>query len=201
MVLRRPFIQNGADLSASAPFTIGRDRLAYNPASGETSSLYHGPADFESYASTMGFKPGTPEYRAAAQDFVLRGNGPTAYSNDTKLDDYRTGNRITVEGVRQGNRIGLEGVRQHDRIGLEGVREGNRVAVEGVRQGNRVGLEGVRQGDRMTVRGSPSYHDLHSTPRRGAGESRPVVATPEAAMRLPSGTRFRTPDGAVKVRP
>lgn len=33
------------------------------------------------------------------------------------------------------------------------------------------------------------------------GADMPTVATPDEAMRLPSGTRFRTPDGRVKVRP
>ncbi|MEW9838001.1 hypothetical protein [Mesorhizobium marinum] len=33
------------------------------------------------------------------------------------------------------------------------------------------------------------------------GDDLPTVATPEEAMQLPSGTRFRTPDGRVKVRP
>lgn len=108
--------QNGADLDAAAPFTIGRDRLSYNPATGKMESLYHGPADWESYASTLGLEPGSQAYMDAAKDYVLRSNGPTAYANDIGLDDHRTGNRLKVENVRQGNRVSLEGVRQHNRI-------------------------------------------------------------------------------------
>jgi len=35
----------------------------------------------------------------------------------------------------------------------------------------------------------------------GANASLPLVRTPAEAMKLPKGTRFRTPDGQVKVRP
>lgn len=35
----------------------------------------------------------------------------------------------------------------------------------------------------------------------GAQSDIPTVSTPEEAMQLPSGTRFRTPDGRLKVRP
>jgi hypothetical protein len=89
---------------------------------------------FEQYARAQGLKPGTAEYRAALQDYVLRGQGPTAYEN-----------RERMEGVEQGNRVQLEGVRQGGRVALEGVRQGNRVALEGVRQGNRESLVDKRE--------------------------------------------------------
>lgn len=139
--------QNGADLRAAAPFTIGRDRLRYDPATGQTTSIYHGPAEFETYAQSLGLQPGTPKYNQAAQDYVLRGNGPTALANDQALDDYRTGNRRTLENQRQGNRVSLEGIRQ----------------------GNRRDLEGVRQGNRITTRQTPTYRDQHGVPGRGGG--------------------------------
>jgi hypothetical protein len=171
--------QNEADLRAAEPFTNGRNRLDYNPATGEVTTLYAGPADYQSYASNLDLTAGTPAYNAAMQDYVLRANGPTALANDETLDDYRTGNRLRVEDTRQANRIGLEGQRQR----------------------NRIGLEGVRQDNRMTTRATPTYRETHPSPRRGSGGALPVVKTPEEAMRLPPGTHFRTPDGRVKVRP
>lgn len=113
--------QNSADLSASAPFTIGRSRLQFNPGTGSVDTLYDGPADFEDYATAQGLEPGTEDYFNAVEDYVLRGNGPTALAYDKQLDDYRTGNRRSLETMRQGNRIALEGVRQGNRVGLRGV--------------------------------------------------------------------------------
>jgi hypothetical protein len=101
--------QNGADLNASAPFTIGRDRLTYDPATGETASIYHGAPDFEEYARLQGLQPGTPGYNTAMVDYVLRANGPTALQGDRDLEALRSGNRLKLEDVRQGNRMELRG--------------------------------------------------------------------------------------------
>lgn len=107
--------QNEADLSASAPFTIGRDRLAYDPASGQVTNLYHGPQDFELYAQQLGAEPGSPEYFKAVEDYVLRSSGPSALERDTELDDHRTANDASLERLRYGNRVGLEDHRQVNR--------------------------------------------------------------------------------------
>lgn len=157
--------QNGADLDASAPFTIGRNRMQYDPMTGQVRPLYQGSADFGDYAAAQGLEPGTPEYFSAVEDYVLRGNGPTAFSFDKALDDHRTGNRLKLEGVRQGNRVSLEG---------------------------------VKQGNRVKLRGIPTYRDTHSGGGRAA---MPTVSSPEEAMKLPPGTKFKTPDGQVRVRP
>lgn len=161
--------QNEADLKASNPYTIGRSRLAYNPASGTTETQYKGNADFEDYAAAQGLKAGTPEYFGAVTDYVLRANGPTALRNDMTIDDHRTGNRSRLETLRQGNRVSLER---------------------------------VQQGNRVSLRGTPTYRDLNP---RTAGAPRigdiPVMSSPQEAMKLPPGTKFRTPDGQVKVRP
>jgi len=113
--------QNGADLTAAQPFTIGRDRLRYDPQTGQTASIYHGPADFEDYAQKMGFEPGTPEYVHAAQDYILRGNGPTAVGLDMSLDNHRTGNRSTLENQRFQNRSSLQQQGQQGRETLRGL--------------------------------------------------------------------------------
>ena len=113
--------QNGADLRASAPRVIGRSMVQYDPTTGGVDEVYNGPEDFETYAQTQGLEPGSQEYFDAVQDYVLKGDGPTAYQHDKGLDDYRTGNRLKVEGVRQGNRMGLEGVRQGNRVATRGL--------------------------------------------------------------------------------
>ena len=113
--------QNGADLRASAPRVIGRSMVQYDPNSGSVGELYDGAEDFETYAATQGLEPGTQEYFDAVQDYVLKSDGPTAYQHDRGLDDYRTGNRLKIEGVRQGNRMGLEGVRQNNRVATHGL--------------------------------------------------------------------------------
>lgn len=126
--------QNEADLRAANPFTIGRERVAYDPSTGEANVLYRGRQDAEIYADSLGFERGSEEWNAAAEDFVLRGSGPSAHSRDLELDDYRTAN---------------------DR-GLEGYRQQNRLEMERARQGNRVVMEDRRQGNRMSLRQTPS---------------------------------------------
>jgi hypothetical protein len=160
--------QNAADLQAAQPFTLGRSRYRFDPATGQTTTLQTAPMDFETYASSQGFEPGSPEYNAAAQDYILRGNGPTAVGLDASLDDYRTGNRMRLETQRAGNRSALEG---------------------------------QRQAGRSSLRSMPTYRDLHPSAGGSRGSSIPTVKTPQEAMALPPGTKFRTPDGRLKVRP
>lgn len=75
--------------------------------------------------------------------------------------------------------------------GLEAYRQDNRVSLEELRQRGRSTMEDARQQNRLTLRKTPS-----------AGRAAIVnVSTPQEAKRLPTGTRFRTPDGQVKVRP
>lgn len=108
--------QKDADVRAAAPFSSGRDRVRYDPATGTSEVIYDGPEDFETYAQQLGYEPGSPEYFTAVEDYVLRSNGPTAYGYDIGLDDHRTGNRAKLEGVRQSNRVSLEASRQRNRL-------------------------------------------------------------------------------------
>lgn len=163
--------QNEADLGASVPFTIGRDRVQFNPSTGQSEVLYDGPEDFELYAAELGLEPGSDAYFRAVEDYVLRSSGPSAHARDKELDDYRTGNDVRMENLRFGNRQRMEGLRQGNR--LETIR--SRPAPLG-RGGGR---DAAGQG----------------------GGSLPVVSSPAEAARLPKGTRFRTPDGRVKVVP
>ncbi len=163
--------QNEADLRASAPFTIGRRRVGFNPATGQSEVLYDGPQDFELYASELGLEPGTDAYFKAVEDYVLRSSGPSAHTRDLALDDYRTANDVRMEGLRFGNRQKLEGLRQ-----------GNRLEV-------------------MRNRPAPLLRGGGRAEAGQGGDGLPVVSSPAEAARLPKGTRFRTPDGRVKVVP
>lgn len=110
--------QNEADLRTSAPYTIGRERLGYNPATGETDVLYRGRQDAEVYADTLGFDRSSEEWNAAVEDYVLKSSGPSAHARDMEIDDYRTGNDRELEQLRYGNRVGLENLRQGNRLQL-----------------------------------------------------------------------------------
>jgi hypothetical protein len=145
-------------------FSGNEDQVRFDPASGQATRVYDAPQDFEDYAAAGGLTPGTPEYFRAVEDYVLRGNGPTAFKYDRDLEAIKNAQRITLEAERQRNRT--------------------------------------------TLRGTPSYRDLNPPPPRAAAprsgparQSLPVVGSPAEAMKLPSGTRFKTPDGKVKVRP
>ena len=119
--------QNEADLRAADPFTIGRSRLAYNPATGQTNALYTGPQDSALYAQDLGLEPGTKDYFEAVEDYVLRGSGPSAHERDIEMDDLRTENDRGLESFRQGNRVSLERMRQRGRLSMEDERQGNRM--------------------------------------------------------------------------
>ncbi|KNH03091.1 hypothetical protein J121_2870 [Qipengyuania citrea LAMA 915] len=117
--------QSEADLRAANPFTIGRERLAYDPATGETSVQYRGRQDAEIYADTLGFDRGSEEWGAAVEDYVLRSSGPSAHMRDMEIDDHRTGNDRMLEGFRQRNRMEMEGARQSNRRGMVDYRNAN----------------------------------------------------------------------------
>ena len=82
----------------------GRDRVRMNPATGQADVVYNGLEDFDEYAVSMGYEPGTDEYETAVTDYVLRGNGPTALGIDKQLDDYRTNNNQRLDDYRTVNR-------------------------------------------------------------------------------------------------
>lgn len=159
--------QNQADLRAADPFTVGRSRVVYDPATGQSNVIYRGPQDFEEYAKDLGLEPGSPEYFKAVEDYVLKGSGPSAHSRDIELDDHRTGNDRSLEAFRQQGRT----------------------AMETMRQGNRRGMVDYRNANPPPAR------------TRAPRENIATVASPQEAMKLPSGTKFRGPDGKVRIRP
>lgn len=102
-------MQERARIDASKPdyFTVGRNRVRYDPTTNQSQTVYEAPADFEEYAGVLGLQPGTDEYNEAVQDYVLRANGPTAQEGREGLEGLRQDNRISLEGVRQDNRMTL----------------------------------------------------------------------------------------------
>lgn len=53
--------------------------------------------EWQTYANTFG-QPGTPEWTAAARDYVLRGNGPTALAGRTDLKQVAPGKAPSMGG-------------------------------------------------------------------------------------------------------
>lgn len=136
------------------------DQLRLDPATGKVERIYDAPEDFETYAGAQGHQPGTQAYFDAAQDYVLRGNGPTAFQFDRDLEAIREAKAKSIEAARQVNRERL--------------------------------------------RGLPTYRDTHAPPARprsNGGAGIVSVKSPQEAMKLAPGTKFRGPDGVTRVRP
>jgi len=91
-------------------FSGREDQVRFDPASGTAERIDDAPQDFEDYAAAGGLTPGTPEYFRAVEDYVLRGNGPTAFQYDRDLEAVRQAQRITLEAQRQRNRAALRGM-------------------------------------------------------------------------------------------
>ena len=72
-------------------FSGNEDRVAYDPTTGTSRTLYDAPTPSQTYAATLGAAPGTPAYADAIKDYVLRSSGPTAYEGRDALqaDRYR----------------------------------------------------------------------------------------------------------------
>ncbi|MEE2795621.1 MAG: hypothetical protein VX512_12385 [Pseudomonadota bacterium] len=96
------------------------DQVRYDPATGTSTRIYDAPEDFEDYAASKGLEPGTDDYFTAVEDYVLRGNGPTAFKYDRDLEAVRNAARIALEGERQRNRLAVEDTRQANRSALRG---------------------------------------------------------------------------------
>ena len=96
------------------------DQVRYDPATGTSTRIYDAPEDFETYAASKGLEPGSDAYSVAVEDYVLRGNGPTAFKYDRDLETVRNAARIALEAERQSNRLGLEDARQRNRSALRG---------------------------------------------------------------------------------
>jgi hypothetical protein len=114
-----------AERARNAPryFSGKEDQLSYDPHVRHVSTIYDAPEEYQTYASAMGYQPGTPEYRGALSDYVLRGYGPTAAGVRSDLQQERFAGQAGLEGIRQGNRVALRG------MPTIGIRIGQRVTV------------------------------------------------------------------------
>jgi hypothetical protein len=89
-------------------FSGKEDQLSYDPASGKVTTVYDAPEEYETYAKALGYEPGSPEYRGALTDYVLRGYGPTAAGVRTDLQSQRLEGQAGLEAMRQRNRLALK---------------------------------------------------------------------------------------------
>lgn len=195
-------------------FMSGRDRLSFNPVTGEVQTIYDAPADFEEYAQVLGLEPGTDEYDEAVQDFILRSNGPTAQAGRANLEGIRQDNRLSLEGVRQGNRVALRQMPTYSNLHPRPAAGGNSGGGGGNRPPRTTGnvyapiLAKLARGEKLTP-GEQQVISLYGRGGRSGGKSGssaggmagvPTVNSPAEAMKLPKGTRYRTPDGRMMVR-
>lgn len=86
---------------ASQPqyFSGNEDRVAFDPVTGATKTLYDAPTDAQAYADSLGLGKGTPQYNKAMQDYVLKGNGPTAFGYDADLANLRFHNSSELKAT------------------------------------------------------------------------------------------------------
>ena len=146
-----------ADANKPQYFAGNEDRVVFDPTTNSTRTVYDAPTDAQTYAGTLGYQPGSPDYTNAVQDYTLRSNGPTA-----------VGGRIGLEGVRYGYRDAL----QDDR--LTASRENTNTRVRAAELNNLRSIKARQRGENMTdarTRGSASYQG-----RGGRGSPAPARA-------------------------
>lgn len=202
-----------AKLNEPEYFMSGRDRVRFDPATGESKVVYDGPTDFEEYATLLGLEPGSDEYGEAMRDYVLRSNGPSAQQGRVDLEGVRQGNRLSLEGVRQGNRAALRQMPTYANLHPRPAAGGGSGGDGGNRPPRTTGnvyapiLSKVAAGKPLTP-GEQQVFSLYGRGGRGAGGKSgvggmagvPTVNSPAEAMKLPKGMRYRTPDGRIMVR-
>ncbi|MBI0475730.1 hypothetical protein D9601_10240 [Sphingomonas sp. MA1305] len=208
---------------ANAPdyFMSGDDRVRYDPRTGQSTVIYDAPQDSEAYASSLGLQPGTPEYSTAVQDYVLRGNGPTAHQFDSDLEDDRQGNRMALEDTRQQHRLSLRGTPTysdlHPRPRAASTGGGRSSSRPPTMAGTMAPILGkVARGETLTPAEQNAWN-MYRPPNRGRGGrsvasalvsggagasgSAPVqVKSKEDYARLPAGASFIDPNGVQRVK-
>lgn len=214
-----------AKLNAPQYFMSGRDRVAFDPSTNQASVVYDGAESFEQYAKSLGHEPGTPEYEAAAQDYVLRGNGPTAYGYDVGLENERYENRVGLEGVRQRNRSALRSAPTyrdlHPRAAAPGRAAGGSGRPAGYADVYAPILAKVARGETLTAGeqqalsmrggrgargGIPNGQGATVRPgsrpaqQPGTRENPAVLGRPEDRQYLTKGTYYRDGNGNVRMK-
>lgn len=189
-----------AALNKPEYFMSGRDRVKFDPTSGQSAVVYDGPEDYQTYAQTLGLNPDTPDYAGAVQDYVLKGNGPTSQAARQALDSQRNMQRIALRGMPT-----YAQTHQRPRSGGGGggaPRSASAVIAPLLLK--------MAQGGTLT----PAEQSAMAYAKGGSGRGRggggggggasanaglPVVRSPAEARQLPKGSRFQTPDGSVRV--
>lgn len=192
-----------AQMNAPQYFMTGRDRVLFDPRTGQSRVVYDGPEDYQTYAEVMGYEPGTDEYTSAAQDYVLRGNGPTAFSNDMQMQGVRQRDRLTLRQTptfRQANPGPARSGGSASRTPRAPTMAGTMAPI----------LAKVARGEALTPAEQQAW-SMYRPGRRGGAAAGPApaagggktpvrVSSPDEARKLPKGTAFMTPDGRVKIR-
>jgi hypothetical protein len=69
---------------------------------GDGNGSVQAPTRAQQFAQSLNLAPGTPEYDAAIRDQEMGSNGPTAFSNQTTLQNDRQANAMALQSARIG---------------------------------------------------------------------------------------------------
>ena len=179
-------------------FMSGRDRVKFDPASGQSAVVYDGPEDYQTYAQTIGLNPDSPDYTGAVQDYVLKGNGPTSQAARRALDTQRNMQRVALRATPT---YAQTHPRPRSGGGGGGAPKSASAVIAPL-------LLKMAQGGTLT----PAEQSAMAYAKGGSGRGRggggggvsastglPVVRSPAEARQLPKGSKFQTPDGSVRV--
>lgn len=180
-----------AQRNAPQYFNSGHDRVRLDPQTGQSQVVYDGPEDYQTYAGTLGYDPGEDGYEDAVQDYVLRGNGPAAQAARRALEATRASQRLLLRATPTYAQA-HPAARRSGGGGGSGAPKSTSAVVAPI-------LLKMAKGQPLTAGEQQALAYGRGGP--GGGGSFPVVRTPADAAKLPSGTRFKTPDGRTKVVP
>ena len=166
------------DAKANEPqyFSGREDRLSFDPRTGQTTTLYSAPNDAVTYAKTLGFAEGTPEYNSAVQDYTLKSNGPTA----TSARDALLANRYNYMGQLQAPRLATS--RRNTDVRTNATIANNMRSTRMAQRGQDLSHQDRQSGQLLTdsrIRGSAGYLG-----RGGRGSPAPAEAVSPDGHRI-----------------
>lgn len=159
--------------------------------------FYTTPQPFERYAVAQGFRPGTPEYARAVEDYRLGSWSDPAMENRLELEGTRTEGRSALESLRSGyrmreltERLGVQ--RRGQDIGSADRRRGQDITARGQRITSQDRAADRRQRSEIAGQTDRRIRDsagFRGTPRRGsaANSARMVNPTTGQAIILKGG--------------
>jgi hypothetical protein len=206
----RSSVANANELMKSIDQTVRNNPAAAGFAANIVSFAQDAKQVINELGQTFGGDPNSPMSGAEFQAFANKllpntpGYNPVYRQVKSQLLELAYANAKLDNPSGEVSRSALE--RQIEALGLGGV--GNDESVLAVLQGSRGRLErALLEADTLEgVAPAPTKGSLFtpggvkSTPSANSG-GLPIVNTPEEAKALPSGTRFKTPDGVERVRP